>query len=603
MQVNLIMSHRGGEENQGTGLRHVLDILVSVPPERLLSLTFQLGESPEDRILHALCLIVLQREAQALEKLQTLKENHLANHLAEIWQLSGGKLKEFSIRCGHFQESTGEFLAALARIFKVLSEQKLCDQQLRNLAYKRAVSSDDQQTSSGRELEYFQLLDEAKEICGPEFAEWMCSCTDLRSGSYNDPLKSQSGGSTTLKVSLSQDKSERRQNQPFPLQASCSMPSYPSRLEISLPATASFQDDKRTLATSEEKNISTPILIVDESKAGNSPRPSEELESVRPPLIRGKEKSALFEPPAESRKLDSVIYPTLNQTTEPTSEPKPAAPNIFLPSMPSVNEKTRSASVDEEEEEMFYAFVILHAPEDAEMAERLRERLEKVTGNEGATFSEDFAVLGRSTLRSVEDAVNNSAFTFLLLTRNFDTPMQEVEADSALINSINKKHKYNTVIPLLPRENCMPKEDIPLVLKTKNSLEENRNFERRVQKAVTPAVIKKQRKIWTQEQMEKHKKKQEKLKQSNQHQKQLLKESKATEKLEQEHPTFLLQPGFLPEQYSGDSRALLQPSANIHIENANYIMIGNDSRMTVGLAGGADNADFNYREKEENKED
>lgn len=600
MRVNLIMSHMGGEENQGTDLRHILDILVSVPPERLLSLTFQLGESPEDRTLHALCLIVLQREAQALEKLQTLKENHLANHLAEIWQLSGGKLEEFSIRCGHFQKSTGEILAALARIFKVLSEQKLCDQQLRNLAYKRAVSKDDQQASSARELEYFQLLDEAKEVCGPEIAEWMCSCMDLKSGSYNDPLKSQSERGTALKVSPSQNQSE-----------GSSEPSYPSHIEMSLPATASFQDDRRTLATSEEANIGTPVQLVNESEAGNSHRVSEELASVRPSLIGGKEKSAMFETPAESRKFDSLIYPTPAQTTTPAPKPKPAAANISLPETSIVREKTRSDSVDEEEEEeeIFYAFVILHAPEDAEMAESLRERLEKVTGNEGAIFSEDFAVVGKSTLRSVEDAINNSAFTFLLLTRNFDTPMQEVEADSALINSINKKHKYNTVIPLLPQENCMPREDIPLVLKTKNFLQENKNFERRVQKALTPAVIKRQRKIWTAEQSVKmHRKKQEELRQSNQQEKQLLKERKTTEMLEQEHLALLLakkllhSPGFPPEQDSGDGRAVLQPPANIHIKNANYVMIGNDSRMTVGLPGGADNEDSHSREDEDEED-
>lgn len=603
------MSHRGGDENQGTGLRHVLDILVSVPPERLLSLTFQLGESPEDRILHALCLIILQREAQALEKLQTLKENHLANHLAEIWQLSGGRLEEFNIRCGHFQESTEEFLAPLARIFKALSEQKLCDQQLRNLAYKRAVSSDDQQASSGRELGYLQLLDEAKEVCGPEFAEWMSSCMDLKSGSYNDPLKSQSGGGTTLKVSLSPDQSERSQNHPCPLKASCSMSSYPSHIEMSLPATVSFQDDKRTLNTSEVSNIGPPVLFVDESEAGNSSRTSEELESVSPSLIRGKEKSAMFETPAESKKLDRLIYPTPNQTTKPTPEPKSSAANILLSNMPTVNENTRGVSADEDEEEMFYAFVILHAPEDAEMAESLRERLEKVTGNEGAVFSNDFAVPGRSTLHSVEDAINNSAFTFLLLTQNFDTPMQEVEADSALINSINKKHKYNTVIPLLPRENRMPKADIPLVLRTKIPLEEDRNFEKKVQKAITPAVIRKQRKIWTGEQkLKMEKKKREELKQSNQHQEQLLKEIKATEKLEQEHLALLLakkllhSPGFPPEQDSGASGAVRQPSTNIHIANANYIMIGNDSRMTVGPASGADNDDSNCKEDDEEED-
>ncbi|XP_034559641.1 TIR domain-containing adapter molecule 1 [Notolabrus celidotus] len=601
------MSHRGGEENQGTGLSDVLDSLVKGTPERLLSLTLQLGESPEDRILHALCLIVLQREAQALEKLQTLKENHLAHHLAENWQLSGGKLEEFRVRCGHFHESKGQFLAAFARIFKVLSEQKLCDQQLRNLAYKRAVSRDDQQTSSGGDLEYFKLREEAKEVCGPEFAEWMYSCTDLKSGSYSDPLKSQNEGITALNVSQSQDQSERRQNMPCTLQASCSVPSYPSELEISMPATAPFGDDKGTAKTSEESKISTPVLLVGESEAESSPQTSEELESVRPPLLTGKEKSGMFESPEASSKLNSLIHPTPNQTNKPTREPQPAATNIFLPNLPIANEMKRSTSVDEEEEEIFYAFVILHAPEDVDMAEILKERLENVTGQTGAIFSEDFALVGRSTLRCVEDAINNSAFTLLLLTRNFDTPMQELEADSALINSINRKHKYNTVIPLLPQENCMPREDIPLVIRTKNPLLENKNFDRRVQKAITPAVVKKQRKLWTEEQMLKmQKKKQEELKQSNEHQKKLLKESKATEMLEREKhllgQRLPLGPGLPQDQDGGDGRAVWPQQPNIHIERANYIMIGNDSRMTVGLPGGADNDDSIYREGESEEE-
>ncbi|CAJ1072109.1 TIR domain-containing adapter molecule 1 [Xyrichtys novacula] len=598
------MSHEGEKENPGTGLRDVLDILVKAPSERLLSLTFQLGESPEDRIIHALCLIILQREAQALENLQALKENHLASHLAEKWRLSGGKLEEFSVHCGHMGESS----AALARIFKVLSQQKLCDHQLRNLAYKRAVSSDDQQTSNGGDLEYFQLREEAKEVCGPEFAEWMCSSVDSRSGSYSDPLKSQSEGSTALKVSLTPDQSVRRQNLPSPLQASCSMPSYPTHLEISMPATVPFQDDKRTLETSQQSKISTPSLLA--GKSVSVPQIPEGLVSVNPSLFGGKEKSMRCETPTESRKLDSLIQPTQNQTIKPTTEPKPAATNIFLPSMPTVNEMKRSDSVDEEDEETFYAFVILHAPEDLEMAESIREKLEQVTGCDGAIFSDEFAIPGRSTLRCVEDAINNSAFTLLLLTRNFNTPMQEVEADSALINSINRKHKYNTVIPLLPSENRMPREDIPLVLRTKNFLEENKNFERKVSRAMTPTVIKKQRKIWTEEQtLKMQKKRQERLKQTNMHQKQLLKESKVTEMLEKENLNLLLAqklltgPGLHLEQDGGDVRAVWPQQSNIHIENANYVMIGNDSRMTVGMPIGADQDDSIYRGEEEEEEE
>ncbi|KAM6989298.1 TIR domain-containing adapter molecule 1 [Tautogolabrus adspersus] len=600
------MSHTG-QENPGTGLRDVLDILVKTPSERLLSLTFQLSESPEDKIIQALCLIILQREAQALEQLQTLRENHLANHLAEKWQLSGGKLEDFSVHCGDSQGLTGESWAALARIFKVLSEQRLCDTLLRNLAYKRAVSSDYKKTISNGDLEYFQLREEAKEVCGPELAEWICSSTGPKSNSYRDPLRIQSEAITALKVSLSQDQSARGQNLPSPLQASCSMPSYPTHLEISIPPTASFQNDKRAPETSEESKINSRDLLVSEFEAESMPQipgQSNTWKSIDHPEFDEKLNSTVEKSDAESKKLDILINPISNKTTKPITEPKsdlPVSTNIYQPKMTAANDIQRSDSTDEEEEETFYAFVILHAPEDADIAESMRQKLEKVIGSDGAIFCDDFDVPGKSTLRCVEDAINNSAFTLLLLTRNFNTPMKEVEADSALINSINKKHKYNTVIPVLPQENFMPKKDMPLVLATKTTLEENKNFEKRVKKAMTPAVIKRQRKMWTEEQtLKMQKKKQERLQKSNKHQKQMLEESKALELLEKEKLDLLLaqkrllNPGLPPEQ---EDRALLQQQPNIHINNAKFIMIGNDSRMTV-MPGDADKDDSIYTEED-----
>ncbi len=601
------MSH-GGQEIQGTGLRDVFDILVKAPRERLLSLTFQLGESPEDNIVRALCLIVLQREAQALDKLQTLRDNYLAKHLAEKWQMSGGKLEDFAVHCDNLQELTGEPLAVLARIFKVLSEQRLCDPLVRNLAYKRAVSSDNRKTSSER-LEYDQLREEAKDVCGPEFAEWMCSFGDLKSGSYHDPHSGLDDGNATLKVTLSQDQPESTHGVPSPLQASSSMPSYPTHLEISIPPTASFQDDRITPETSDESKLNAPILLVSECEANNAlvqSQPSEERqpESNEPPLFE-KKRSMMGEAlAAEGGKLGSLIAQkeTPAQTTKPTAEPNfslPAATNIVLPKMPVANEihESNSAEEEEEEEAIFYAFVILHAPEDADMAESMREKLEAAIGGDGATFSEDFAMPGKSTLRCVEDAINNSAFTLLLLTRNFNARMQEIETNSALINSINNKHKYNTVIPLLPQENSMPKQSMPLVLQTLVPLEEKRAFEKKAQKTLSPSKIQKQRALWKAEQKVKlQKAKQERLKHLNHQQKQLIKESGAAQLLETENlrllmaHKLLLGPGVPPQQDGGDGRALWQQQQqpNIHIEHANYIMIGNDSQMTVGSGGGAD---------------
>lgn len=598
MQLN--MSHRG-QENQGTGLRDVFDIIVKAPPERLLSLTFQLGESPEDNIIHALCLIVLQREARALNKLQTLRDNYLAKYLAEKWQTSGGKLEDFSVHCGHFQELTEESLAVLARIYKILTEQRLCDPHLRNLAYKRALSSDNQKTSQCEDLKYDQLREEAKVVCGPQFAEWMFSSTDLKSG--HDPHSGLNEGNTTLKVSLSQDQSERAHSLPSPLQASSSVPSYPSHLEISIPPTASFQEHKiMTPETLDKSKLIGPVIPVSECAAKNTPGKSQTSEE---PLLLGAKKHSKMDETlaAESSKLVSLITQneTLDQTTKPTSEPKfalPTATNIVQPKMRVTNEMPESIGAEGEDEAIFYAFVILHAPEDADMAESMREKLEKVIDGEGATFSEDFEVPGKSTLVCVEDAINNSAFTFLLLTRNFNTRMLEVKTDFALHNSINKAHKYNTVIPLLPRDNRMP--SLPGLLQRIVPLEENENFERKIKKVLSPAKIKRQRTIWTEErklkmQMERR----ERLKRLNQHQKQLITECKTAQLLEKESHNLLMEQAHVfgdsvPPQQEGGAW-LQQQHPNIHINNANYIVIGNNSQMAVDRGGGPD--DSIYREE------
>nr|QCD16644.1 TIR domain-containing adaptor inducing IFN-Beta [Larimichthys crocea] len=598
------MSHEG-EENQGTGLRDVYDLLVKAPQERLLSLTFQLGESPEDNIIHALCLIILQREAEALNKLQALRDNYLARHLAEKWQMSGDKSEDFGIHCGNFQEFTKESLAALARIFKVLSQQRLCDPLLRDLAYKRALSSDGQKTSNCIDLEYDQLTEEAKDICGPQFVEWMCSPTDLKSVSLRDLYNSLDEGNTTLKVTLNQDQPHRAHSLPSPLQVSSSMPSYPSHLEISIPPTALFQDDKTTQERPDESKLNTPVLPVSECEAKNAPGQSQTSEE---PQLKSNEPKKLPRTdetfPAENIKLDSLTSPT--KTQKPTTETnlvRPTATSIVLPMMPASNESPEEEDEEEEEKEeaQFYAFVIFHAPEDADMAESMRITLESVIGCEGATFSEDFAIPGRSTLRCVEDAINNTAFTLLLLTCNFSTRMQNIETDAALINSINKTHKYNTVIPLLPRKNRMPRQSMPTVLQTLVPLDESRSFEKKIKASLSPARIRKQKRIWSEEQtVKKQRERQERLKQLCQHQKQLIKECKAARLLEKENFRLMKQqqqllcPNVPPEQDGGDGRAQQQNQQprNIHIEHAQYIMIGNESRMTVGLGGGEDKDDL-----------
>ncbi|XP_072220004.1 TIR domain-containing adapter molecule 1 [Leuresthes tenuis] len=567
-------------ENQGTGLGDVFDILLKAPSERLLSLTFQLGESPEDNIIHALCLIILQREAQALNKLQMLGDNPLAKHLAEKWSASGGKFEDFGVQCGHFQAQTAESLSALARIFKVLSEQRLCEPLLRNLAYQRALSSDCLKTGNYDNLRYHQFREEAKVACGP--AEWMFSTSDLKLESSCDPNRSLDEGNATLKVSESDAKLS---GIPSPLQESTSVPSYPSHLEISVPPTASFTGDKAAPATLQNPKVNPSILTVSQAKQASCQPQSPELQlrSTGSPLFGAETDPKMDETLAASSRLKSHNE-IPSRSNKPSIEPKlaqPSATYISLPKMPVSKEIHERKDAEEEEEERFYAFVILHAPEDEDMAECMREKLEKVICSEGATFSEDFAILGKSTLRCVEDAINNSAFTFLLLTRNFNTKMLEMKTNIALINSINKKHKFNTVIPLLPKENCMPRQSIPMALQTLVALEENKSFERKLQRSLSAAKIEKQRKIWTQEQSLKQK---------------LQEKEKLSLSMEQK---LLLSPSGALGQDGGDGRPWWPQQPNIHIVNSNYVMIGNDSKMTVDFGGSGDKDSSVCAEEEE----
>lgn len=568
-RLELKMSH-SGLKDQGTGPKEVLDILVQTPPERLLSLTFQLSESPEGNVLHVLCLIVLQRDRQALSKLHSLDHGCLSKHLSETWLMSRGKLDHFALSFGHFQNSTFESLVLLARVFKVLSEQRLCEPHLRDLAYQRALSKDEH--ASDR-LGYEQLREEAVAVCGPQFAEWMCSCVSGL-GSLSVLDSSQDGGGAPSKPSYSL---------PSPLEANSSMLSYPTHLEISTSTTALVSEDRRTPETPKTSEANPSVLRVSEVGTQDASEPCQISEQPRPA--------------SSHSAADRLLLSSLSASA-PTTGQSFTAPATYVASRMHAACNLEESGSTEEEEATFYAFVIMHAPEDADVADEVREKMEKIIDCKGATFSDDFQMPGKSTLRCVEDAINNTAFTILLLTRNFTTRMLELETNSALINSLNNKHKWNTVIPLLPLHNCMPKQDIPLVLQTIVPLQENKNFEKKILKSISLVKVKRQEKIWKEVQRGKiQKARQQQLK----HQKQLMKDCEKAQWQEKENLRLQvgekpLNPNVLGED-DEDSRTWWQRS-NIHIESANYIIIGNDSQMTVGLVGGGDK-DYSINGEEE----
>lgn len=152
---------------------------------------------------------------------------------------------------------------------------------------------------------------------------------------------------------------------------------------------------------------------------------------------------------------------------------------------------------EEEEEEVFLKFVILHAEDDTDEALRVQNLLQNDFGiKPGIIFAE--MPCGRQHLQNLDDAVNGSAWTILLLTENFlrDT-WCNFQFYTSLMNSVNRQHKYNSVIPMRPLNSPLPRERTPFALQTINALEEeSRGFSTQVERIFQESVYKTQQTIW-----------------------------------------------------------------------------------------------------------
>uniref|UniRef100_A0A8C6FNN7 TIR domain-containing adapter molecule 2 n=1 Tax=Moschus moschiferus TaxID=68415 RepID=A0A8C6FNN7_MOSMO len=152
---------------------------------------------------------------------------------------------------------------------------------------------------------------------------------------------------------------------------------------------------------------------------------------------------------------------------------------------------------EDTEEEVFLKFVILHAEEDTGEALRVQSLLENDFGiKPGIIFAE--MPCGRQHLQNLDDAVNGSAWTILLLTENFlrDTWCR-FQFYSSLMNSVNRQHKYNSVIPMRPLNKPLPRERTPFALRTINALEEeSRGFPTQVERIFQESVYRIQQAIW-----------------------------------------------------------------------------------------------------------
>ncbi|XP_048190218.1 TIR domain-containing adapter molecule 2 [Perognathus longimembris pacificus] len=161
------------------------------------------------------------------------------------------------------------------------------------------------------------------------------------------------------------------------------------------------------------------------------------------------------------------------------------------------DEATEKVPEEEAGEDVFLKFVILHAEDDTDEALRVLELLQNDFGiKPGMIFAE--MPSGRQHLQNLDDAVNGSAWTILLLTENFlrDT-WCNFQFYTSLMNSVNRQHKYNSVIPLRPLNKALPRARTPLALQTINALEEESSgFSTQVERIFKDSVYKTQRTIW-----------------------------------------------------------------------------------------------------------
>uniref|UniRef100_A0A8C4N8I8 TIR domain-containing protein n=1 Tax=Eptatretus burgeri TaxID=7764 RepID=A0A8C4N8I8_EPTBU len=146
----------------------------------------------------------------------------------------------------------------------------------------------------------------------------------------------------------------------------------------------------------------------------------------------------------------------------------------------------------------FYSFVVLHHPDDSEVAVRIKDRLEALTEGRGAVFCENFQIAGKAYFSSLEEAIDNSAFGVLLLTSNFNSMLTNFITQAVLMAAIENKNSHNMVIPFLPLHDRIRR--VPFSLKVINSLDEKQAyFEKQVKNTLSKARVKKHYDNWLKE--------------------------------------------------------------------------------------------------------
>ncbi|XP_053144774.1 TIR domain-containing adapter molecule 1 [Hemicordylus capensis] len=522
----------------------IFRILATIPDEGLVNYKHRLKCSRQDRrscqLLQAMILLTLKREAEARNHLDALREDVTAAHLCRSrW---GNARARNSDPMSPKEEA--EVALAMAQMYSLLADEKLCGSLAREEAYRAAIEA--LQSSNGtQKTKLASLLAEARDKCGLNF-------TPRAAGNNFGALRSDAGkfpapaSSAPLPI--------KNPSEPHSLHSISPSGSFASRLEISQSPTVPFLTrsiHRRGIPGSSKQCGMASSQLTPQGEAGGSlespaeSQPESPVDSSMQDKLESKGDGRLqgHDTPGwvVSPNLEESVQHSLECTEPPTTvaeepqDPKggmpqnpptspipqtssaagecsqkpigksnspaqttelgPPSPSNSIPAPLSTDSSTLKPQYDERE---FFTFVVLHAGEDETLACQVKDRLESLGVSNGATLSEHFLVPGHSQLSCFQNALDNSAFTLLLLTQNFNSRLCRYQVDVALMDSLTRSVKSDSVIPFVPKESPIKKKEMPILLNGLVPLDENSPvFIKRVKNTFTPTVLKQKRVQWS----------------------------------------------------------------------------------------------------------
>ncbi|XP_074834753.1 TIR domain-containing adapter molecule 1 [Carettochelys insculpta] len=541
------------------GFEGVFSILSRIPEERLVRLKHKLKHmrpcTNSCKLLQAMVLLALGREADARTCLDALGDDEGA---LCVWRSKWGAAGSESPLTPH-QEAGA--LLALARIYSLLVEENHCSHLCRDNAYKAAIVAL-RASEDPRRDKLSSLLAEAQEKCRVDVSPSKTDngLKSLRSDPGPFPTLSPASEVRTPPVHIS---SRSFLSGPQTLRSSGSPASFVSHFEISQSPTVEFHTRSahcnRVPPPSRLCGDATSCTgQPGRGRVSHSPRDTSPGSCSAAPPLQGRShisenpQAGSFAPPSLPVPETPVLPPSAvhwpvectdppTMLTEKLQEPgqrlvqKPKQESLTkLPSLRTPGPAAGSTQVPVEDsyilakkadtasisssrappppqsaaaptieldcgERKFFSFVVVHASEDVTVACRVKEMLESMGVPDGATFCEEFLIPGQCQLTCFQDAIDNSAFTLLLLTQNFQSRFCVHQMNTALMDSLQRRPKYNSVIPFIPKENPLKTCQMPSMLVGLVPLDENSPvFSRTVKNTFILKRLNEQKMMWSQ---------------------------------------------------------------------------------------------------------